>query len=113
MTTMTRRVQTEEERQAELEIAAARVLASSPPLTDEQVERIAERLRGSGWPNAYRGVDAPSPVITTPGQLARELDVSAETIRTFLRKQYAHHEHHTPWELTDDQATVVRSRFSD
>jgi hypothetical protein len=50
---------------------------------------------------------------TTPRELEDELDVSAKTIRAFLREEYPDHEHGSRWELDDDQATVVRARFSD
>ncbi|WP_285117332.1 hypothetical protein [Leifsonia sp. fls2-241-R2A-40a] len=50
---------------------------------------------------------------TTPNELAEELDVSAKTIRRFLREEFADHVHGTRWELDDDQATVIRARFSD
>jgi hypothetical protein len=52
-------------------------------------------------------------VTTTPGELQDELDVSAKTIRAFLRERYLEHQHGARWELDDDQATVVRARFSD
>ncbi len=50
---------------------------------------------------------------TTPRELEDELDVSARTIRAFLREQYPDHESGARWVLDDDQATVVRARFSD
>lgn len=50
---------------------------------------------------------------TTPNELAAELDVSPKTIRAFLREEYPEHKHGTRWELDDDQATVVRARFTD
>ena len=50
---------------------------------------------------------------TTPNELADELDVSAKTIRAFLREEYPEHELGTRWELDDDQSAVVRARFSD
>lgn len=46
-------------------------------------------------------------------ELQDELDVSAKTIRAFLREQYPEHQHGARWELDEDQATVVRARFSD
>lgn len=54
-----------------------------------------------------------APMTTTPRELENELDVSAKTIRGFLREQYPDHERGARWELDDEQATVVRSRFSD
>jgi predicted transcriptional regulator len=50
---------------------------------------------------------------TTPREIEEELDVSAKTIRAFLRGEYPEHEHGARWELDDDQAAMVRSRFSD
>lgn len=50
---------------------------------------------------------------TTPNELADELDVSAKTIRAFLREEYPEHELGARWGLDDDQASVVRARFSD
>ncbi|CAM5531287.1 hypothetical protein LSHI6S_00022 [Leifsonia shinshuensis] len=50
---------------------------------------------------------------TTPRELEDELDVSAKTIRACLREQYPDHEHGARWELDEEQATVVRARFSD
>lgn len=49
----------------------------------------------------------------TPNELAKQLDVSPKTIRAFVREQYPEHEKNTRWVLNDDQATVVRARFSD
>lgn len=63
---------------------------------------------------AYRrAVDTMAPMTTTPRELADELDVSAKTIRAFLRVEYPDHPHGSRWELDEDQATVVRARFSD
>lgn len=59
------------------------------------------------------GVDTMTPMTTTPRELADELDVSAKTIRAFLRVEYPDHAHGSRWELDDDQATVVRARFYD
>lgn len=50
---------------------------------------------------------------TTPNELADDLDISAKTIRAFLRAGYPEHELGTRWELDDNQAAVVRARFSD
>ncbi|MGO4535092.1 hypothetical protein [Leifsonia sp. 2MCAF36] len=50
---------------------------------------------------------------TTPRELADQLDVSAKTIRAFLREEYPDHEHRARWELEDEQETLVRARFSD
>jgi hypothetical protein len=50
---------------------------------------------------------------TTPRELAHDLDVSAKTIRAYLREEYPEHEHGSRWELDEEQATVVRARFSD
>ena len=49
---------------------------------------------------------------TTPRELEDELQASAKTIRAFLREEYPAHEHGARWELDEDQATVVRARFS-
>ena len=49
---------------------------------------------------------------TTPRELEDELQVPAKTIRAFLREEYPAHEHGARWELDEDQATVVRARFS-
>lgn len=49
----------------------------------------------------------------TPRELRDELNVSAKTIRAFLREEYPEHQLGARWELDDDQATVVRARFSD
>jgi hypothetical protein len=49
---------------------------------------------------------------TTPRELEDELDISAKTIRAYLREEYPNHEHGARWELDDEQATVVRARFS-
>lgn len=63
---------------------------------------------------AFRhAVDTMTPMTTTPGELADELDVSAKTIREFLREEYPDHPRGSRWELDDDQTTVVRARFSD
>jgi hypothetical protein len=51
--------------------------------------------------------------MATPRELEDELDVSAKTIRAFLREEYPDHEHGARWELDDEQASVVRARFSD
>jgi hypothetical protein len=51
--------------------------------------------------------------MATPRALEDELDVSAKTIRAFLREEYPDHEHGARWELEDEQASVVRARFSD
>lgn len=54
-----------------------------------------------------------SAMTTTPNELADDLDVSAKTIRAFLREEYPAHELGTRWELDDNQEAVVRARFSD
>jgi len=51
--------------------------------------------------------------MTTTNELAEELDVSAKTIRSFLREEFTDHVHGARWELDDDQTAVVRARFSD
>jgi hypothetical protein len=49
---------------------------------------------------------------TTPEELARELSVSAKTIRAWLRTEYPRGaEHDQPWRLDQDQASAVRARF--
>jgi DNA-binding XRE family transcriptional regulator len=50
---------------------------------------------------------------TTPSELAHDLDVSAKTILAFLREEYPEHKLGARWELDDEQATMVRARFSD
>ncbi|WP_294945558.1 hypothetical protein [uncultured Microbacterium sp.] len=52
-------------------------------------------------------------MISTPRELEVELDVSAKTIRACLRAPCPEHAHGARWELDDEQATVVRARFSD
>ncbi|WP_314145955.1 hypothetical protein [uncultured Leifsonia sp.] len=49
---------------------------------------------------------------TTPRELEDELQVSAKTIRAFLREEYPEHDHGARWELDEHQATVARARFS-
>jgi hypothetical protein len=49
---------------------------------------------------------------TTPRELEDELDVDGDH-RAFLREECPDLEHCARRELDDDQATVVRARFSD
>ena len=50
----------------------------------------------------------------TPNELARELGVSAKTIRAFLRSQYGplRRPFETRWKLSAEQVAAVRARFA-
>ncbi len=48
----------------------------------------------------------------TPSQLARELGVSAKTIRQWLRAQGWQSTPYARWLLSPDQAAQVRARFT-
>jgi len=48
----------------------------------------------------------------TPGELARELGVSAKSIRQWLREQGWQSSPYTRWRLSPDQAAQVRTHFS-
>ncbi|WP_353848635.1 YfeC-like transcriptional regulator [Cellulomonas sp.] len=47
----------------------------------------------------------------TPAELARELGVSAKSIRRWLREQGWQSVPHTRWQLSADQAVQVRKHF--
>lgn len=49
---------------------------------------------------------------TTPRELDDELDVSATTIRALRPAERPERVPGSRWDLDDDQATVVRARFS-
>lgn len=49
---------------------------------------------------------------TTPKQLATELGVAPRTIRHWLRQQGWQTVPYARWELTEEQAEQVRTRFS-
>ena len=54
-------------------------------------------------------MDAPA---VTPTELARDLDVSARTIRAFLRAEFgAGHAKYQWWLLDEPQIIAVRRRF--
>jgi uncharacterized protein YjcR len=48
----------------------------------------------------------------TPQELARELGISAKTLRQWLRDQGWQSVPYTRWQLTPDQAALARQHFS-
>jgi hypothetical protein len=50
--------------------------------------------------------------MVTPAQLARELEISAKTVRAWLRARWPREASGLRWELTDEQVALARQRWS-
>jgi len=63
-----------------------------------------------------KATEKAAPTYTTPKALAEELEVDAKRIRAFLRGDEAtkrsFEAKNTSWQLTEDQADLVRARFT-
>lgn len=55
--------------------------------------------------------ERPIPDTVTPRELAKELEVSARTIRQWMRDQGWQSAPYTRWHLTPEQASQVRVHF--